>query len=175
MLVGDRQGDRARARAEIEHARLRLVVQEREAALDEHLGLGTWDERPCVCLECQSAKAPLAEHVRERLAPAAAVEQFLEHLRNLPIASRVHARPRGAEHVRDEELGVDIGRVDARFRQPLGGETQRCRGGHSPRARRRSSAPSASVKSSSSPWSARSSWCVVSLMRWSVTRFSGKL
>ena len=40
-------------------------------------------------------------------------------------------------------------------------------------ARRRSSAPSASVNSSRSPWRIASSRCAVSLIRWSVTRFSG--
>src|SRR5919198_2387354 len=93
--------------------------------------------------------------------------------RTCPIGTNLAARD--AEDVRYEELRIDLRRVDPCLRQLLLGEAQRFIGGHSPSARRRSSAVSASVNSSSSPWSARSSWWVVSLMRWSVMRFSGKL
>src|SRR5205823_1604346 len=69
----------------------------------------------------------------------------------------------------------DARRLHAGRREPLLGLGESLPRGHSPSARRRSSVASASVKASSSPWRMRSSWCTVSLTRWSVSRFSGKL
>ena len=51
----------------------------------------------------------------------------------------------------DEELGVGARGVHSRFGQALLCQIKRVGGLHSPSARRRSSAPSASVNSSNSP------------------------
>jgi hypothetical protein len=53
----------------------RPTVEEREAALDDHLGLGSRHERSAVGLQRQPPEAPLAEDIRERLSlPAPADE-----------------------------------------------------------------------------------------------------
>ena len=68
VLVGDRERDRARPGADVEHARRVGAVQQRQAPLDDRLGLGTRDERPPVDGQREPAEAPLAEDVLERLA-----------------------------------------------------------------------------------------------------------
>src|SRR5881398_1995945 len=78
MLVGERQRDRARAGAEVEHPRLTLAAQELEAALDDDLGLRPRHQRASVRLQRQSPKAPLAEHVCERLPLGAPSQEDLE-------------------------------------------------------------------------------------------------
>ena len=67
-LVRERERDRAGAGADVEHARLVDAGEQREAALDDDLGLGPRDERARVGLQRQPAEAPVAEHVGERLA-----------------------------------------------------------------------------------------------------------
>src|SRR5204863_1293303 len=76
----------------------------------------------------------------------------------------------------EQELGFQASRVDARLREHVGAVRERLADGQAAAvssAWRRSSAWSASVKSSSSPSSTRSRLCTVRFTRWSVTRFSG--
>ena len=78
MLVCDRERDRAASRADVEDARLGEPGDRREAALDDDLRLRPRDEHARVDRQRQPPEAPLAEHVRERLAPLAAREERLE-------------------------------------------------------------------------------------------------
>ena len=91
----------------------------------------------------------------------------------------VELRTGDAEDVGHEELGVHARRGHARQVELARGPVHRVERAHAvaavSSARRRSSAASASVSSSSSPSRIASSRWRVSLMRWSVTRFSGKL
>ena len=66
-LVGERQGDRAGAGADVEHPRRLDVTQPGEAALDHDLRLGPRDQRPLVDREREPAEAPFAEDVGDRL------------------------------------------------------------------------------------------------------------
>src|SRR5262249_28488947 len=119
-------------------------------------------------------EAPLAQDVGQRLAGLSPRQQQLQAV-DLVVEVRREAGARGAEEMRNEPLRVDARRVDAGRTQPSLGFGKRFSRRQSPSARRRSSVVSASVKSSSSPWRIRSSWCTVNLTRWSVTRLSGKL
>src|SRR5207248_9883788 len=165
--------DRTGADAEVGHARRPQTVEQNQAPVDDDLGLRARDERALVRLQRQPAEAPLAEHVRERLPSLSAVQQRLDAL-ELAVEVGVELRARDAKRMRDEQLGVDARSVDPGGREPSLGLGERLARGHS-RLRRRSSAAKASVNSSRPPWSTRSSWCCVSLMRWSVIRLSGKL
>ena len=159
-----------------------MPVDDREAPLDDDLRLGPRHQRAGVRPQRQPPEAPLAEHIGERLAGASAAEQ-LAHLRQLLLAERpvelgVQLDARQPERVREQELGVDARRVDPLVGEEVGRAAEDLPEGHTPAAssaRRRSSAVSASVNSSRSPSRIRSSWWTVSLIRWSVSRFSGKL
>ena len=149
-----------------------------EAALDEHLGLGPRDQDAGIDGQRQPPEPPLSEHVRERLPRRATRDELAEDAlaigRRL-VAVRVQLSPRNPERVREQPL-----RVDARRRHPgaaelLGPGDQEVADGHTSRARRWSSEVSASVNSKRSPSRTWSSRCCVSLIRWSVTRFSAKL
>ena len=150
-LVRDRERNRARAGAEVEHARLRLVTEQGETAFHDDLRLGARDERTRVRVQHQPTEAPLAQDVRQRLALPAPFEQCVELVGDVLVAPFVHARARGSEDVCEEQLRVDAWRVDTCLREPLLGETERFPDRHCSSARRRSSAPSASVNSSNSP------------------------
>ena len=102
-------------------------------------------------------ESPFAEDVGERLPPRAPLDQLVQAVRHFALAFDVELRPGDAEHVRDEQLRVDVRRVDAGRAEALLRESKRFCDRHSPSARLRSSAPSASVKSSSSPCKTRSS------------------
>ena len=151
------------------------ALEQREAPLDDDLRLRTRHERARVGLQRQAAEAPLAEHVRERLARLATREQRLDGAVDLAVEVGVEAAARRAGDVREQKLRVDARRVDPGGCEALLGCPQCVAELQSPSARRRSSVVSAAVKSSSSPWRMRSSWWTVSLIRWSVRRFSGKL
>ena len=157
MLVGNRERDRARSGSDVEHPRRALPLQELEAALDDDLSLGPRHECARIGLQRQPPEAPFAEHVRERLPLAAPSQEDMESAWHLVLAVRVHAASGHAEHVGEEQLRIDARRVDAGVRERLLGEAQRLGHRHSPSARRRSSAVSALVNSSRSPWSTRSS------------------
>src|SRR5262249_25756784 len=122
----------------------------------------------------QPPEAPLPQHVRERLPCLPPLEQRLQAV-HLVVEPRREPGPRDAEEMRNEPFRVDPRRLHPCRGEPPLGLRERLPRGHSPSARRRSSVTSASVNSSSSPWRIRSSWCTVSLTRWSVTRLSGKL
>ena len=70
VLVGDRERDRARPRADVEHARRIAPASSAQAALDERLGLRSRDQRAPVDGEREPAEAPFAEDVLERLTRA---------------------------------------------------------------------------------------------------------
>src|SRR2546421_1305561 len=173
-LVGDRKRNCAAADSDVEDARPRLVRGQRARALDHALGLGTRQEGAPVRVRRHPPEPPLAQHVGQRFTlfppPGQAFELVL-----VDVAVLVDARPGNAEDVRDEPFGIDTRRVDSRCSEPALDLRERVANRHSPSARRRSSEASASVNSSRPPWRMRSSWCTVSLMRWSVSRFSGKL
>src|SRR5262249_40350271 len=118
----------------------------------------------------QPPEAPLAEDVCKGLARRT---PFHERLDRTFVEIVVQTGELRARHARD--VRHDPFRVGARRRYAAPGEDRgRPLDDHSS-ARRRSSACNASVKSSRSPSTIWSSLCSVSLIRWSVTRFSGKL
>src|SRR5262249_21332421 len=144
-------------------------VEEREAAVDDDLGLRARHERALVGLERETAEVPVAEHVRERLALTTATNQLASR-RALVVGERavvlgVELDARKAERAGEDVLRVDARRRDAPRREVVRRAFQNLGEGHPSSARRRSSAVSASVYSSKSPCSTWSSRCVVSLMR----------
>ena len=171
-------------------------VEQDERAFDEHLGLGPRDESPGVDVQRQTPEPPLAEDVLKRLASATADDETPGALelerRQRPIERHVELDPLQPEGFRKQPLGVEPRGLRAPCDEVVGRATQDAADGdgvrtrlepgtdarHTPAAsseRRRSSAWIASVNSSRSPsriWSSR--W-TVSLMRWSVSRFSAKL
>src|SRR5919108_2161338 len=90
MLVGDRERDRARPDADVEHTRLAGAGEQLEAALDEHLRLRARDQDAAIDLQCQAPEAPLAEDVGERLAPGPPSDELPEALL---VRRRELARP----------------------------------------------------------------------------------
>ena len=66
--------------------------QAREAALDDDLGLGPWDEHTPIDVQGEPPEPPLTEHVRKRLALLAARDESLERL--LLVAARSSAAAR---------------------------------------------------------------------------------
>ena len=172
--------DRLGAGARDQHARVDRERQPAEPPLPEDVG-GRLAQRP-----------PVDERAVRLLLPA----------RKLALRIEVELGARPPERLAGEKLGVEPGGVDPARRKPPGrfseslADGDACGVATSPRANldsfavgfalgsvshcssawRRSSAVSASVTSSSSPSRIRSfSWCTVSLIRWSVRRFSGKL
>ena len=177
-LVGERERDRAAPGADVDDARRVDPAEQREGALDHDLGLRARHERASVGPERQPAEAPLAEHVGERLARGPALDE-LAHGAGVGLVERIgppgrELEPREAERVRGDQLGVELRRVDARALEEPAALAQQLAERHSPSRRRRSSAVSASVNSSSAPCSTSSSR-TVTFTRWSVTRSCGKL
>ena len=163
--------------------RRRPLGQEREAALDQHLGLRPGHEHAPVDRQVEAVEPPPAQDVGDRLAPPAPLEQRPAggQLRLVAAAGRSSCRARSA-------AGRARARSGARRRAAASG--CRARRGtrsraaaprpsvpHPPAAaaslRRRSSAASASENSLRSPPSTRFRSCTVSPMRWSVTRSCG--
>ncbi len=118
MLAREGERDRAGAGPDVEDEGLRLVLQMPNGALDDHLRLGPRHEDAGIDAQRQLAEAPLAEDVRDRLARRAPVDQ-------LPVAAlllaaqgavrvRKELRSRRGERVRQQELGVDAGRLATR-------------------------------------------------------------
>src|SRR6266511_3745261 len=151
MLTGNRECNCAAPHADVQHTRLAELPNEVQCALDDDLRFGARNERACIDLERQPPKSPLPQDVRERLALPPALHQWLQAVRNRPVALRIDARPRDAKDMRNEELGVDARRVHPGRGEPLLGAAERFPDRHSPSARRRSSDVSAWVNSSSSP------------------------
>jgi len=63
VLVGDRQRDRAGARADVEDGRPVDIAQELEAAVDDNLGLGPRDEDALAVARANAERTGLAERV----------------------------------------------------------------------------------------------------------------
>ena len=87
QLVRERQRDRAGAGADVDDARRLDACEQREAALDDDLGLGPRHERARVGLQRQAAEVPVAEHVGERLARGRAAARARARLRARPRVS----------------------------------------------------------------------------------------
>ena len=178
-LVGEREGDRAGAGADVEHPRRLDVAQPGEAALDDDLRLGPRDQRAPVDRERQPPEAPLAEDVGDRLVARAARDEVAVAVElgvgERPVEVGVELDPLAAERVGEQELRVEARRLRG-LAEVLGRAPEhvpeRQRRGHASSARRRSSACSASVKSPSPPWSTFSRF-TVTFTRWSVARLSG--
>src|SRR5581483_2895054 len=129
--------------------------EQRETALDDDLRLGTRDERACVRLQRQSSEVPVTEDVGKRLARAATLhERARSHalgLREGPIVLRVQLDPLQPERACEQQLGIHARALDAARREVLRRAAQNLCERQASRARRRSSAVSASVYSSRSP------------------------
>ncbi len=182
MLVRDRERDRTAPGADVENAGSLESRDARKTALDHDLRLGPRDQDARVDLEREPPEPPLAEHVRQglsgRTAPGEPRELSALVHRELPFRLERELGAREAENVADEELGVDLRRLATGSLQRLGRLCDRASDPHAEAAAsawRCSSARSASVSSPRSPSSTWSSRCSVTLIRWSVTRFSGKL
>ena len=128
MLGGERQCDRAAARADVDDARALEAHDRREGALDRDLGFGPRHERARVGTERQPAEAPFPEHVRERLAPAAALDECTRGcalgLVQRPIVLRVELDPLDGERMGEQQLGVEPRRVDALAGEVVDGGAQ---------------------------------------------------
>ena len=111
VLVGDRQRDRARAGADVEDARSLEAAQVRERPLDDDLRLRPRDQRAAVDRQREPPEAPLAEDVGDGLVPRAAGDELAIGgelgLAQRPVEVGVELDPRPAEHVREQQLGVE--------------------------------------------------------------------
>src|SRR6478736_1264865 len=119
MLVDDRERDRTGASTNVEYGRLAHSIQVLERPLDDDLGLGPRNQRPCVRLQRQPPEAPVAEDVCERLAARPAGEQRLVALVSLwrELALQVHVEERPSAVVarpREQQLGLEASGVDTR-------------------------------------------------------------
>ena len=127
VLVRDRQRDRAAAGPDVENVSVADLRQAREAALDDDLGLGPWDENTPIDVQGEPPEPPLTEHVRKRLALLAARDESLERL--LLVASDLRLehelRPRDPDDMGDENLGFDLRRLDADASQAVGDASDR--------------------------------------------------
>src|SRR5512132_339807 len=158
-------------------------AQQLEAALDDDLRLRPRDQHARIDGEGEPPEAPLTEDVRQWLTRAPPRNERMEASQLLLLErtpSDIEAGPRRSEHVREQPLRVHARRWAAGLLQ-VGRSLSKCLGdphaqtAAASSARRRSSAERASVKSSRSPSSTESRRWSVSVTRWSVTRFSGKL
>ena len=163
MLVGDRERDRARSRADVDHRGSVDAGDRGERPLDERLGLRPRHERASVGPEREAPEAPLAEDVGERLAAAAPLDERSRRcslgLVQRLVEARVELEPGQAERLGEDQLGVEPRSVDSLSREVLGRRREHLAEGHaSPpsRARRCASAASASVNTKRSPVS--TSW-----------------
>ena len=132
-LLRERERDRAAARADVDDARRLGAVEQREAPLDDDLGLGARHERARVGLQRQPAEVPVAEDVGERLAPAAA----LRRARAPPRARLRSAAGRAGCRARSASARA---RARAAARRRGAGSRRRARRGT--RSRRASTSPS---------------------------------
>ena len=179
--------DGARARAHVDHPRLRRQGQR---GLDHELGLRSWDEHARVDREHQTPEPLLAEDVRHRLAPRRRGGEVHERARLVRLELAPGRGDDGGaadpQHVREQELGVEPRRVAAgggeghvgRVEGVAHGGAAQQPPGHQVAASSRarfSASCSAAVCSSSAPPSTSSRLWTVSFTRWSVTRRSGKL
>ena len=157
------------------------AVEQLEAALDDDLRLGTRHERARVGLAASGGGSPSRRArrraARARRAAARARAPRALRLGQRPVVLRVELDPREAERPREQELGVEPRRC--RRRAPRGSSVapgedlaERHRFERAALLVGRQRVGELVERRPASTWSRR---CVVSLMRWSVTRFSGKL
>ena len=195
QLVGDGEGDRAGAGADVEHP---IGPQLAQRHFDQQLGLRPRDQDTPVDLELDPAEAAAAEDVSDRLPPQALPDQFLGSGAPRPgAARRLACSPAGPGRSRfaspssssASRRGVSTSQraaprpstAAARASSTLGrgrGHLQLAGSAGSAAASRRrcfSSAERASVNSPRAPPRTLSRLCEVSLIRWSVTLPWGKL
>ena len=170
-LVRDCKRDGAGAGADVEDGGSEDVAEKLEAALDDALGLGPWDQDTGIDDQRQPPEAPLAEDVGERLPRGSPRNERTESVelgsRRLPPVG-VQLTSAHTEHVGEQPLGVHLrrGTLGPLERgRALGESLSNRHTAAASSARRRSSSPSAPVNSSSSPPSTASSRCAVSLTR----------
>jgi hypothetical protein len=128
-LGGQGQCDRPAAGTEVDRDRGRgcRCAQGVDRELRHHLGLGARDEDARTHREFHRAEGREAREVLQRLARAAAVDEGRQGGAGLGgetvAADRggLHSAARRAEHVGDEELGVDLRVGDAGGGEACGG------------------------------------------------------
>ena len=194
--VGDRQGQGARARAQV-HDDGRVFVpdalQLAQRPGEQQLGFGARYENTGPDGQVEFPHRREAREVLQRNAFGAAIHQLLE-LGNLLGGHHRHqgqARALDAEHVRGEEFGIGAGAVHTGRLQTFGGAgDQRAKlytthavncarfGGHrlgysAANLAARSASTNASRSASRSPSSTESKLWALKPMRWSAIRFSG--
>ncbi len=184
QLGGNRQGDGAGAGADVQHPRLLDTLEQRQRPLDDQLGLGPGHQHPLVDRQLDRPETAAAGDVGDRL-PAAAPADQLADLRQLLLGQRaivvgVELDPGHPQGMGQQQLRVEPRRRAALLLEVAGTRSQHLAERlHSAAAaaswRRRSSAARASVKSRSDPASTESRLWTVRPIRWSVTRFCGKL
>ena len=134
MLVGERERHSARSGADVEDARRVVTVEQREAALDEGLGLGARDERAPVDAEREAPEAPLAEDVLERLAGRPAPDERARAVelgdRQRPVEVHVQLDALEPERVREELLGFEARPPGAPCREMVGRPPEDLSDGH---------------------------------------------
>src|SRR4051794_24279282 len=169
MLVRDRERNRAGTDTDVQDPRLRNVAYVKETALDDALGLGARDQRARVDVEVEPTKAPLAEDVGERLPVTPAADERLQAREGLlgDFGIRVELAAAKAKGLGEEAPGIRPGRGPPALLELGGGPPDCVEGCHATaaasRPRRRSSAARASVNSSRSPSTIRSSRLMVRL------------
>src|SRR5260221_617254 len=123
---------------------------------DDDLGLRPWHERPAVRLQREPAEVPVAEHVSERLALPAALDELAcgcaLRVGKRAVVLGVELDAREPERACQQQLGVDARRLDPATREILGRALQYFSERHPSSARRCCSLVRASVYSSRSPW-----------------------
>lgn len=185
-LVQQGQHEAATAGAEVDDAQgCRPVADVVQNRLDQCFAIGAGNQCRRRHAQRQAPEFAPAGDVGNRLAPQPAVEQRLD-----PLPARVRQRPfrmpdqiahAQAERMADQHAGIETGVGDVGVAQAEACRRERLADGgsrpHSCCASRLawSDAVSASITSSSSPSSTRSSLCRVRPTRWSVMRPCGKL
>ena len=182
-----RQGDSQTpgAGADIEDSR-RCGQSEIQGDLDQMLGLGSRDENPLVDVEIPAEELPLAQDVGDRLTRQSSLEQGLELLEStaleLVVAVSQELGFGPPQRCGEQEIGLAWRGVERCSLEPRSGIEQRlidlqlwacsavCFMSSAWKW-----AESGSMRLSSSPSRMPGSLCTVRPIRWSVTRFWGKL
>ena len=186
-VVGDGDGDAPTAGADVRHPEGALrITRDLHCPLHEHLGVGIGHQDIGGDLEVQAHELFVSDEVRNRLAFGSARDEgpvsAQLRLGERAIELQVQIEPPHPQRMREQELGVEPGRVGTVLLEVVGGELQDLDNGQLAAASAppfscaaRSAAMSADTRSSRSPCMTRSSLCSVRLIRWSVTRLSLKL
>ena len=142
QLVGEGQPDRSRTGAEVgDGQRARQRARQLDGDAGDDLGLRPRDQDPAVDGEVEVAKAPVAEHVRQRLTGEVALDhlvemgdharrgRFAEHaLEAVDAAARLLAQPPG-DRVADAVTGLAVAApASSAHRRRAGGIVRRRRG-----------------------------------------------